>query len=377
MTSRDHVLQRLRLCTHPFAPDGARDGTAFATDPFAGALDPNADPRLFAYYFDLYDWNSSPVLRGLSSTGLRKFPTRDDLSEDGPLLVLVSGTGRSGRGSLVNLILHKIQAARGERPIVVPVKFNGSDHAQNVKQLAISFIFKYSSPDTKQPNPTRAELQALFNDQTKTTVVDGEAYYSSLFVGFSADVRAHCSRPIVFHITGGDRYDLWSCLYQSSAPLSDYLIVETPKVADAKTCYTLMRDKGHNVVHIDAAKLDGVKARDYIVARLEAERPSAAAAADSLLPFTDKAIEILFEVGSASQLPSSPGKAAASAKTPVTQAIGWLRKTLSRVLQEHIAELTAKVDAKGPAVLNDMGPDELLVTDKTIWAVRQQMNEGN
>src|SRR4051812_42239951 len=128
MISKEYVLSQLGLRTQPFAPDVAPDGTPLATDPFATALTPNLDSRLVAYYFDLYDWKESTVFGGFSRQGLlNKFPNRSDLQEDGCLLVLISGTSQTGRGSLVNLILRKIEIARGKPPLTISVRFNSFD----------------------------------------------------------------------------------------------------------------------------------------------------------------------------------------------------------------------------------------------------------
>src|SRR5438105_1263054 len=105
---REMVLNKLKLRTHPFLPEIGPDGAPMPAYLVTKTLDPREDRRLLNYYFNVYDWRNSSLLGGLSrENGLQEFPRPDDLRHKGPILILVSGTGQTGRSSLVNLILYK------------------------------------------------------------------------------------------------------------------------------------------------------------------------------------------------------------------------------------------------------------------------------
>jgi hypothetical protein len=327
-------------------------------------LDPRKDRRLLNYYFNVYDWRySSLVGRFSREDGLQEFPRPEDLPHKGPVLILISGTGQTGRSSLVNLVLYKIETLWESMPIIVETSLDGFDKAQNMKNMARLFIQTYA---LEEAAPTEEQLWKIYERETKEPSTGIDAHYTALFSSLRLVIKKFCNRPIVFLIMGADDYDLWACIYNSSIALAEYLIVETSKTADALTCHTLMTNKGKNVAHINALMLDSEAARQYLVDRLSSERPADLPAddKDDLMPFTEEALEILYKPGTS----IDPEKAA-----PVRHPIGWLRETFRRVLKEHLDELSKIVEANPQELEN---PGRLIVNGKKMWNVRQAINQG-
>ncbi|HLZ09528.1 MAG TPA: hypothetical protein VKT80_13115, partial [Chloroflexota bacterium] len=175
------VLNRLGLRTNPFYPTIGPDDLPVPENLIAKALDPRQDSRLVKYYFDVYDWQGDSYFGGISTDqALKKFPRREDLPFEGPVLVLVSGTGQTGRGSLVNLIVHKIGVAEGRPPLTVDVTFDNVDKQANVKDMARRFIYVYRR-DQKLSEADARELTDLYDREIKEAGSGTESYLTTLF----------------------------------------------------------------------------------------------------------------------------------------------------------------------------------------------------
>src|SRR5579864_3612743 len=117
------ILERLYyLKSHPFG------------DVYETPLDPRVDAAHLSYYFDLYDWDRSPLLQRISPTeGLAVFPEDRAFAGSGSMLILIAGSNQTGRESLRNLILHKITQetpTQDQPPIVTELELDEGDRAE-------------------------------------------------------------------------------------------------------------------------------------------------------------------------------------------------------------------------------------------------------
>ena len=361
METKQIILKKLNLRTSPFSPEVGTDDKPILPRLFLRNLDPRKDRRLLKYYFDFYDLKNGKILGGLTpEEGIKNFPLCDEVDHAAPILFLISGTSQTGRSSLINLILFKIEDIFQVVPITVDAVLSSFNKAQNTKELARLFITTYTS---EQPKPDSKLLWEIYERETKEDSSGSQTPYSTLFKSLNIFIRKECDRPIVFLIKGCDHYDLWSCTYDSTMGLANYLIVETSKKADAETCHNILTGEQKRVAHIFAPKLKNEQVCKFILDRLSLGRliPSE----KSLVPFTNEAIDILFE--------RNPDTICTE---PLEWPIGWVQASLSRVFQEHMDTLCRLVEEKGQAVLDSLPPEKLYVDKNKMWEVRQRMNKG-
>src|SRR5437763_5437051 len=151
------ALQRLCLNEDPFLPEFA-NGQPIDPKLFAKALDPQLDPRLLNYYFDVYSWSDFRLVGDLNPTaGLGNFPAPADVND--PVLLIVSGTEDTGRASLVNLIRHEI---RQHSPAVYEVESldDSRDPVSNVITIGMNFMANWAHTTVGY---TAADLQRRFD----------------------------------------------------------------------------------------------------------------------------------------------------------------------------------------------------------------------
>lgn len=352
--SRDAVLNKLKLRTQPFFPEIGPDNQPLNRASLQKALDPREDERIINYYYDVYDWSESTVVRGLTAppVGLQSFPAIVD--PDRPLLVIVSGTRSSGRDSLINLILRRIQQLHGTKPRVLTISDLPRSTEPAVKDVANFFIASW-------PPETQEALEKIFARFTKEKSTDTDVHYPALFYGLREAVKGDLTMPSILSITGTDSYDIWKSLYLSCRKLFDYIIVQTKSPRAANTCKMSMPDT--IVAHIQAQPLSKNGAFEYAKTRISFERREAAT--DDLEPFTKSGIDLLYEPGRAAQ----PGEQA-------TKTIGWLRETLRSALEKHVEKLIKRANEKNLDDLETLAAADLLVAEETIWDARQEINRG-
>jgi hypothetical protein len=376
MTPRQQVLQKLGFRTDPFDPDIDPDGAPVPPVVWRRALDPRAIPQqahwLMRFYFDLYEWSGAKfaeehLIGPLRPDGsLKTFPARTDPTDHSSLLILISSKeGQTGRTALANLILHTIATTEGATPLVVQTQFTGLNKEQNVREMAKLFITTLLA---KCPAAAvlKAELWALYDREVKEPNASKDAVYASLFSSLRIMIEDVCTQPIVFLVSGGDDYDVWACIFNSTAALADYVIVQTNKPDAADTCKKLLGTK--KVAHVKAPALNEQRARAFLSSRLALLRAPALPATlpDNLEPFTTEALAVLYERGTA--VPED---------TPVQpRAVGWLRETLRRALSEHIDQLEQLVKDKGAAELDKSDPAALRIDRQDILNLRKKMNSG-
>ena len=110
------------------------------------------------YYFDVYDWRESLLIRGVSrEDALMTFPQPGDLAGDPTLLVMISGNSQTGRDSLANLVVHKIKRATNEKPVVVSVRL-GFDAKSNALNTATLFVDAFEIDAERHRRGMKPEL---------------------------------------------------------------------------------------------------------------------------------------------------------------------------------------------------------------------------
>jgi hypothetical protein len=347
MPVEDALFSRLNLRTNPFAPR-VGDAGPIAPPVFTQELKPNLNPQLLSYYFDLYDWRDSPLVRQISR--LDAFDRFERAKDRQPTMVLVSGTGGTGRGSLTNLVLYKINEVHAETPIVVEVNFSSFSRKLNLPQVASTFITVYSAEEAQ---PTITQLNDAFDRQMKL-LGDGTDF-TPVFSNLRVLVRRVSTRPIVVISRGGDHYDLWSSMFTMTSPLVDYIIVETANARDAETCQGQLSGKGA-VCHVRTSSLDRATLSRWIQDRIDAERANAAAGA-ALSPLSAAALDALFEPGSA------------NTGAVVRHPIGWVVDTLRKAMKHHIDTLAARGEQ---AVRQDPDVEGLRIPRQTVEAARKR-----
>ena len=356
MTPNDVLSSIYQFRTHPFCPLVGADGQPLAQDPFSLPLNPPAEERHVGYYYDLYDWSSSNQVGPLDSAQIvQNFPTPEDLVNFGPLLTIIAGPEHSGRESLRNLLLHKVEQQSGE-PLVINVTLEGGDRAQIVKQVAELFMLEYP---THFDTPTFDSLQRAFQTITKTKVVGQYSYYANLFQLWRSQIRVGCNRPLVLNIVGKPDYNTWRVLYNSTKPLFSYTFVLTGDVASAKTCRSIMQ--GGNVALIVAQPLSEVEALKYVRLRLSTERPSNFP--PSLEPFTPDAISALY--------PRGP-----TATEDVHWQIAFINRTMRRALDEHLRWLVTVLTERNSSDRKDLSPQEIEINADAVRRAREALNMG-
>jgi hypothetical protein len=324
----------LGLRTNPFLPQIGPDNKPIVTKVIEPSLNPAADDRVLHYYFDVYDWRESLLIRGVSrEDALMTFPQPGDLAGDPTLLVMISGNSQTGRDSLANLVVHKIKRATNEKPVVVSVRL-GFDAKSNALNTATLFVDAFEiDADASKPNTDAvARMRARIKQTTEAPPADGN--YSNLFMGLRQMYDQVASRPIVIRALEGDHAS-WAQMYDATRDLASFLIVTTGDPVNAEACYLRMHTAGKNIAWVRAGLLDLPSCRRYVSQRLAEERgPQQQPGANDIAPFTDDALELLFK----------PGATAANG-TVQRQSIGFLRRRLRRALEEAARTTESVIDA--------------------------------
>lgn len=367
------ILKLWNLRTHPFSPQVDAQGKPFV-DPsgappkrefWLNPLDPKIDGRFINFYFDFYDWQYSNLIHRISRQAIfEKFPSNSDLKEPKSLLIIIHGYDGMGRESLRNLILHKIRIESGAEPILVEAELASIDHAETVKTIARNFWDAYE--DANMKSPTRTDLKEIYEEETKDPPPKGsDSPYQNLFGRMNRKIRKVAPQvPTVLLLqprykTGGDIYDTWQAIYNSTHPLFQYIIIVTANPNDAKTCNTQFTANGKNVALIVLRFLKQQDARDYLETRLEQERVGPPPVPSPLAPFTEEALKELFEPGAAVD------KKAYSPDFNIAE----LNRTFICALDYHLCWLQQQD-------ITTLKPEHLLIGRETISEVRRIITSG-
>lgn len=345
------------LRTSPICPSVGPDGQPLNPALVNDTLDPRQDGRLVRYYFDHYDWSWSRFLLRLSKQeAFQHF----DPPSDAPLLVLICGSGHNGKRSLVNLILYKIQQHAGTPPLVVEVELGGRNQPDNVKACAKLFIYTYAQ---HYSTPPRADLMAICTQEIQEKPTGDRSYYSTLFQMLRQEIKPHCNRPIVLKVTGGDHYDTWETLYNSTRSLFGYIIVSTSYERYVAACRNALP---YRVAVIRVGSLDRNTTRAFLSQRLADERiPDALARQPATLePFSEDALAELFREG------------AAATGQPARLEMVNVKRILGHALEAHVRQLGAFVAQHGLEALRQRPAQELLIDADQIRASGLEVFRG-
>jgi hypothetical protein len=350
-----------QLRTHPFAPAVDETGAVIAYDVFGSPLDPQTDPRSLAYYFDVYDWSRFETAAGLGTLmdAAQSRPGTADLlrsSSAGPLMVLISGFDNSGRESLLNLLMRVLSI---QHPGIVPIEVGLADVANDGNVLTVAQIFLYSY-NLSPPAPPQAVLAASFDTVVKNPVIGPDTAYHSLFQIWRTSFHIRPAPAFALVLRGNVNRDTWRVIYNSTSTLFSIFIVLTHREDYADGCFNALSREGRNVALVKAKFLDKARATVYVQWRLAQERISPAPR-DALSPFTNEALDALFEKGSRPD------------DRPITFPVGFVNKTLRRAMDDKLAQLAAKgrsASAPGPQ------DQEVLIRAQEIRAARKTLNFG-
>ncbi len=354
MMPNDVLSSIYQLRTHPFAPSLDIDGKPLR-NPFVLPLDPTADSRHTAYYYDLYDWSGSEQIGPLDpGQVVQSFPSPEDLVNFGSLLTILAGAEHSGRESLRNLLLHRIEQ-QSTKPLIIKVKIEGGERSQIVKQVGELFMLEYQNQFEK---PKFEELQQVFQTMTKSKITSQYSYYANMFQFWRDQIQADCNRPIVLSITGKPDYNTWRILYNSTRALFSYLFVLTGDAASAKTCRETAQDG--NVAVIVAPPLGENEALKYIRSRMSMERPSSIS---SIEPFTAAAISALYQRGP-------------TATEDVRWQIAFINRTMRRALDDHLNTLIDILESRGALNRALLSQQEIEIDAAAVRRAREALNMG-
>jgi hypothetical protein len=273
-------------------------------------------------------------------------------------MVMITGNDNTGRESLQNLILHKVEGEYGESAVVVKVTLV-PNLVESLKKIRTLFTFVYGKEKTK---PAVKEFNAAAKSAADASGELSADAYETLFQMWRSLVSAECSNPLVLLAVGGDDFDLWRRMYNSVSPLFDFIVVLTKSEVRAETTNVLLRQNNRNSAVIKARPLEANAAERYVREKLERQRIGPVL--NPLAPFAAGVLETLYE----------PGGSAKSGDI-VRWPVGWLNKTLTRALDEHLQQLQAREEAG--VDLKTLPESELLIDAATVRKVREQMNEGN
>ena len=362
------VLQNVwRLRTDPFYPEVDEVGVPIAKKAVERSLDPLVDERVVNFYFDVYDWTASHLVRDLSmQDALRIFPTERTLRQNGGLMVIMSGAMESGLDSLANLVLHKIRLTIGHMPIIVDGTLDSKDKVRNVAYIARR-IFTKLNLDKSLPDTAGDIAKRMAEEYERVRKVEEnrkDATYSELFESYH-ELLAPLDRKLVIKIANGGENDSWVRIYESSRSCCSFMIIMTSDEGYAKTCYESMIARNGNVAWIKAVPLDRRKAAEYLAHQLTFKRIPGAAMqpVEALLPFTSSAVDSLYEPGATGAL-----------RDTLTYPIGWLRRTFYQAFADQLEAVARTYANATPGALAAIDPLSTCIGVKEMRLAREKLN---
>ena len=343
-----------KLRTHPFRRPLDPEGNPLPETSLFSSLNPLEDQRLLRLYFNLYNWEKSELVSGISGNGVfDQFPDKTILNEAQGVLILISGEDAAGRESLQNLILHKISLDnQNKKPVIVRATLDGFSQDSNIKSIGRTFIRQYLREGFNDPD--KAELTELYKAETKEKSSGTKSLYSSLFFEFYESIKDYCDRPLVLLLSGGDHYDTWETVYTSTKSLFKYIVVVTNQEKYAESC--VLHLSLNRAAVIKAQRLDITLTKLYLNNRLSAERTANLDPRFPLAPFGEEALKALFAPGS---------RPDPNPENSVRLTIGRLNRILSRAIDLHLDELPKIAQQKNKPA-DQLELNETLISPDTI-----------
>jgi hypothetical protein len=354
------ILQHLwNLRTNPFSPAMDSNGVPLVNEAFRATLKPALDQRVIEHYFDVYDWSASPIIREFAELG-DCFPSVEEF-EGEAVFVLISGLKQTGRDSLANLLLHRIQSLVAQPPIVVDVKLPGRDKAQNLNRVAHAILMRLSfgGEAGADKQTVVASLEREYSRATEQEARVKHPTYANCFAAYQEILRP-LARNIILRIVEGGDHDNWKLIYESARQCCSWVVVLTDEPVYAEACYNAM-SSDRRISWIQAQRLDHAMAERFLRARLDKYRfrPDM-----SLHPFAEATLDVLF----------APGTHPDRRRGAVVHPIGWLRKSLNAALEDRLRQLEAAIpDDKA---LGRITPEQASISSEGVKAVRERLNAG-
>jgi hypothetical protein len=204
-------------------------------------------------------------------------------------------------------------------------------------------------------------LLDLYQKQTQEKPTGVRSYYAKLFQILCQEINPHCQVPIVLSISGGDHYDTWETVYNSTRSLFSTIIVTTSYERYVETARTAMPE---TVAVIRAGDLNLASAKVFLSQRMADERLPGGAPPPigPLTPFSDAALDELFRE-------AKPG-------APVKLRIHYVKRVLRQALESHIATLHELVAQNGPEELHRRPAADLLIQPQQIRDSGDKVNRG-
>ncbi len=296
---------------------------------------------------------------------LRKHPFEPRVAPEGKgLLVLVSGIGHTGRGSMVKFLVHQFAVERQGDPLIINATLTRESGAENAKTVARKFKLQYGMTQSQE---LRATLENIYNTETAGKAPLSAPYYPALFDSLRTVIEP-LDRPIVMLLKGPNQYSLCSDMYESLKDFSDLIVVTTNDPKQACTCKQTMDIRGKNAAWVDAPLLDEKTARSYLTERLARERLEDVQVGtdEELAPFTNKAVGELY-------LLADKHKASGP---PPTWPIQFLNKRFRHAIDQHILRLETMVQQQGLAQMLAHDSDALRIDAKEIRDTNTNINRG-
>lgn len=365
---KQQVLENIwKLRTDPFYPEVDANGQTLQKKALDRSLNPLIDKRAVSYYYDIYDWTASDLVRDLCEREvLRIFPTTRTLPRNLPLMIILSGSMGTGLDSLANLIVHKINLTSDEPPIVVDVQLQGRKKPDNVSYVGRKIAMKMRLDKTLALDSLAESMETEYQRVSKELSGKDDATYAELFEAYS-DLLEPIGRKLVIKITEGGDNDNWVQVYESTKKCCSFIIVMTSEVPFAKTCYEAMLASNLNVAWIRVVPLNLANATSFLTKRLASERltTSPPQQNDSFLPFSAGAIDALYERGTTSL-----------SNDKISHSMGWLRRTLSQAFTDKLDSVAQACSQVPASALDNIDPATTRISANDMRAAREKLNRG-
>lgn len=364
VASDAEILSYFGLRTSPLSPSIGRDGQPISPALFDRALDPVTVPDVVYYYFDFYKWGEGPI-KGISDNSLfERFPAR---SASHSMLVLVSGNSKSGRKSIVNRLIKKIEVddaalPRDGKPLIVPITFAEKNRDENVGIVANWLVFMF---EMEHAGTVESALRTQLSNAAKDNTLNA---YTQFFARYRFLTQSVTNRSVVFRINSEKPdFKSWAAAYSATRSLPGCMIIETGSSGEADATVNVFHSKNDPapVVHIRAAPLDVGTARAYLKMRIAHERKLPVRAGQGigeLAPFTEDAIKELFA-------PTHPGDT-------VDLSIWQVRERLKLALERHISKLQQVAVARGLEAIVGLPTLELAIKKQDMRLACNLVSKG-
>jgi hypothetical protein len=366
----EQILTQLNLTQKPFS------------EKLLNTLNPSVknqnSQEIIDLYFDLYDWQNSISIQGLSKTDLFKvFPRIEDIKDsDDSMLIVIAGLEQTGRESLKNLILYKIKKQFAD---FYPLEHNlqARDDIVNLKNIANLFKLhcEFDQEISSHPIASKRMNEHYLAETSKSDNLTTYTFYGIFELWKNmfkilyqrGEINAFYKRPRVLILRSAEENDdkeFWQRICNSACLVFDFIIILTQDLRHANSFYERIKDKKKNIVLIKTQVFNLELTQKYLMDRLKSVSIQAPPKSNPLFPFSEQVLKKALY---------TPGSTAKKGEIPYWE-IGKLNKTFIKVIDKHIANLLQLEQELGMA--NVLPEDKLLIQQEIISDVREEINQG-